>query len=544
MRWRLFAGLWHFFFPVAASFALSSSNTAALYLSDDQRTWIAQHPAIRVGMTPQWPPFSVFSGNGVATGIDADLLKFVSQRTGLKFDIVQADSWSEIRKMIEQGKLDMTTGTARDAERETIFNFTRAYFNSAVVIVASESILPLNRYSDVTLLRDATVAMPRDHITTKALAKRMPSAKIILKEKQSECFEAVARNQADATVVNLFAATEYLNEHPGSKLAISGAVPDFDFPLRFGVRKGEPVLAQILDNALGSITQHELDDITRQHLMFALEGARRTALERKRTSAIIAAALIILSGFVIWNFVIRKEISARRAVEAALQQTNQSLEIFSHSISHDLRSPLFAIRGFSEALKEDYEDKLDSTGKDYLNRIMSAALRMDNLIRDILAYSKVSRAELSLRTVSLQPLVKQLIEEFPPAQQQYFHIDAQLPDVRANPTLLGQCLSNLLSNAVKFVPAGKTPSVRIWGQNLGSFVKLWIEDNGIGIAPENQQRIFQMFKRINAAGYEGTGIGLAVVAKGVERMGGKVGVESEPEHGSRFWIQLCSGSPG
>ncbi len=112
-----------------------------------------------------------------------------------------------------------------------------------------------------------------------------------------------------------------------------------------------------------------------------------------------------------------------------------------------------------------------------------------------------------------------------------------MPLLRANEAWLNQCFSNLLGNAVKFVSPGVDPRVAIWSEDRGAFVRLWFEDNGIGIKPEHQGRIFNMFQRLSTR-YEGTGIGLALVRKVIQRMGGQTGVESEPGIGSRFWIEL------
>lgn len=351
-------------------------------------------------------------------------------------------------------------------------------------------------------------------------------------------FQNRGRAKADAAVANLFAVSQYLNEHPEKNLGICGVIPEFEFPLRLAVRREYPILANILDRALSSISQEEVDDIANHHLLFRLEGARRTALLHKRIMACLFGAAALLIIFFAWNYSIRREVRARRKAEADLRETNRSLEIFSHSISHDLRAPLRAIRGLSQALQEDYREKLNSEGQDYLDRMSAAARRMDLLLRDVLAYSQASRAEFPLHTVSLSQLIPQLISECPPNQQSCFHICSELPDVRGNSTLLAQCLCNLLSNAVKYVPEGRVPKIEIRSEWRGSFARIWIEDNGIGIASEDHQRIFKIFQRVESGPYQGTGIGLAVVAKGIERMGGTVGVESDLGKGSRFWIEL------
>jgi signal transduction histidine kinase len=108
---------------------------------------------------------------------------------------------------------------------------------------------------------------------------------------------------------------------------------------------------------------------------------------------------------------------------------------------------------------------------------------------------------------------------------------------------LTQCIFNLLGNAVKFVAPGVKPRIKIWAEEIESRVRLWVEDNGIGIEPRNQDRIFRLFERVQAATeYEGTGIGLTITRKAVERMGGRVGLESQPGAGSRFWIELMKQS--
>ena len=113
--------------------------------------------------------------------------------------------------------------------------------------------------------------------------------------------------------------------------------------------------------------------------------------------------------------------------------------------------------------------------------------------------------------------------------------------MRANEATLGQVLANLLSNALKFVAPGVLPRVRFWSEKRGEFIRLWLEDNGIGIAAQYHERVFRVFERLHGARYVGTGIGLSIVRKGVERMRGQVGLESAPGKGTRFWIELPKG---
>lgn len=226
---------------------------------------------------------------------------------------------------------------------------------------------------------------------------------------------------------------------------------------------------------------------------------------------------------------------------AKLRETIGELEAFSYSVSHDMRAPLRAMRSFAEILLEEFGPKLDPAAVGYLEKISAAAHRMDDLIQDVLAYTRVIRAEIKLAPVDLERLVRQVIETYPPlhAPEVQIEIAHPLPRVLGHDASLTQCLSNLLGNAVKFVAPGVKPLVRVWAESFHSRVKLWVEDNGIGVAEEQFGRIFGIFERAGEVSeYEGTGIGLAIVKKAVERMGGRLGVQSTLGKGSRFWIEL------
>ena len=144
--------------------------------------------------------------------------------------------------------------------------------------------------------------------------------------------------------------------------------------------------------------------------------------------------------------------------------------------------------------------------------------------------------------VDLGGLVRDIIETLPEGQpiKPEIQIQGTLPKVVGNEALLAQCVSNLLSNGVKFVAPGTTPHVEISAEEIdNSSIRVWFKDNGIGMAPEDHQRIFRLFERIHpATEYEGTGIGLTIVRKAIERMGAEIGFESELGQGSKFWIQL------
>jgi len=229
---------------------------------------------------------------------------------------------------------------------------------------------------------------------------------------------------------------------------------------------------------------------------------------------------------------------------ARLNELVGDLEAFSYSIVHDMRAPLRAMQSFASLLAEECGN-VSPTADDYIRRIQTAAERMDRLIQDGLNYSRLMRAELPLVPMDVAVLLRGMIETYPAFQppQAQIELEGNFPLVRANEAGLTQCVSNLLGNAVKFVAPGVTPQVRIWAESRQDKVRLYFRDNGIGIEKSAQEKIFQIFYRLQNK-YEGTGIGLAIVRKAAERMGGTVGLESEPGQGSTFWLELQAAQPG
>lgn len=237
---------------------------------------------------------------------------------------------------------------------------------------------------------------------------------------------------------------------------------------------------------------------------------------------------------------------------AKLEEINDELNSFSFSVSHDLRAPLRAVEAFASALLEDYAPMLDSLGQDYAERIVDAAQRMDALIQDLLIYSRLSRTDLRLQAVDLSAVLTDVLTQLEMTiveEQAEIRLAEPFPYVMGHHATLVQIVTNLMTNAMKFVAPGVQPYVRVWAEIIpastgqtpekGRWIRFWVEDNGIGIAPEQQERVFQIFERLHGIeAYPGTGVGLAIVRKGAIRMGGNAGVESRPGQGSKFWIEL------
>ena len=239
---------------------------------------------------------------------------------------------------------------------------------------------------------------------------------------------------------------------------------------------------------------------------------------------------------------------------AELRQALGELETFSYSIAHDMRAPLRAMQSFAHVLNTHFAAHLPPEAAEYVRRIGKSADRLDRLIQDVLSYTRVIRGTVPLERVEVDKLVRDMLAAQPEWQppKAEVTVEGTLPPVWANEAFLTQSISNLLSNAVKFVAPGTMPRVRVRaqlvrGEQVGGrapeCVRLYFEDNGIGIASEDRERIFKLLDRIHPETvYEGTGLGLAIVRKAIERMNGQVGMESKPGQGSQFWLQSGSGA--
>lgn len=233
------------------------------------------------------------------------------------------------------------------------------------------------------------------------------------------------------------------------------------------------------------------------------------------------------------------DLTERKAAEAKVGEMVGELESVSYAIVHDMRAPLRAMEAFAYMIQQDSAQYSPEQRKDLARRISTAAARLDGLIRDALTYNQAVLQPTVLRPVDLAKLLREMLEIYPnlSPEKADFEIVNELPLVIGNEGLLTQCFANLLGNAVKFVAPGVRPRVSISSEPGDGVSRIWIADNGIGIPSHAQERLFRIFQRLTSE-YEGTGIGLAIVRKVAERMGGKVGAESQTGKGSRFWVEL------
>jgi signal transduction histidine kinase len=242
------------------------------------------------------------------------------------------------------------------------------------------------------------------------------------------------------------------------------------------------------------------------------------------------------------NVRIHELIERQRALvkeQKARAEAAAELELLSYSMVHDMRAPLRAIIIFGDLLKVEGEDRLNDAQQGYLSRMRAASVRMDHLICDMLKYSSLLHTEVPLSAVNVTELVRQLIAQNPrfSLQRDRIEVQAGMPLVRANRAILAECFSAFIDNALRYCKPDIAPEISVCAETLEGWVRIAVEDNGMGMPDEFKERVFGIFQK-GTHSTEGRGVGLALVRVAVDRMGGRVGVSSEQKVGSRFWIDL------
>ena len=283
-----------------------------------------------------------------------------------------------------------------------------------------------------------------------------------------------------------------------------------------------------------------------------------TIWEQYRWRIILIGALLILETVIITALLLERR-RRRRAKEAldrlnaeletrieartnALNAKTHELETFAYSVAHDLKAPLRGIDGYTGLLLEDYAQQLEGEGRTFLEKIQGSTDEMNQLIDDLLAYSRLERRELKTDRVELAPVINSLVEERRREATEHpieFVVDVNSAVVIADLSGLAQAVRNYLDNAIKFTRKVTQPRIEVGSKEDSESCLVWVRDNGIGFDMKYHDRIFDIFQRLNGPeDYPGTGVGLAIVRKAMERIGGKAWAESEPGHGATFYLEF------
>jgi len=251
---------------------------------------------------------------------------------------------------------------------------------------------------------------------------------------------------------------------------------------------------------------------------------------------------ILKEGGLLKAFVVIDDITERARLREELQKKNKELENFVYIVSHDLKSPIVSMQGFSSMLLNEYREKLGAEGERYLDRIRVNASRMEVLISDLLALSRVGRVVGAFKDVSSLDIVNRVCKRIKARMEEKgteVSISDDLPIIHCDEDRIYQVFENLIVNAVKFTGDAEKPKIEIRHKDEGAFYQFYVKDNGIGIDKKYHRKIFEIFYRLNEIeDKEGTGIGLVIVERIIKNHGGEIWVESEKGKGATFCFTL------
>jgi len=313
---------------------------------------------------------------------------------------------------------------------------------------------------------------------------------------------------------------------------------DKQFALSLGAERFlvKPADADVfLDMVRGVLAQYEAGDVSQEREPVADELVQL----REYNEILVRKLEHKVEQLAEANRTLEERVAARTA---QLQEANALLETFSHGVSHDLKSPLRAISGFAEFLAAEHRDSLSGEGREYLDNVVKAARQMDQLIDDMLRYAEMGGRAVSPKPVALSDVMDRIVRE---RRQRICDTSAtvsiaeDLPVVTGARNLLVSVFGNLIDNALTYHRPGVPAEVEVGWRRDADSVVVHVRDNGIGIAPESREQVFEIFRRLDSRDERpGTGIGLAIVRKAVQLLGGDVWVESKVDEGSTFCVKL------
>jgi two-component system sensor histidine kinase EvgS len=510
-------------------------------LSASEQRWLDQHPTVQVGAIESFAPLTFYDAQGQLSGLTAQLLTLISQRSGLTFKVQRGNSLDQQIQQLKDGKIDVLPVVTPGIERELELRFTRAYLNNPFVLVSASTPGSPRTLDDMAGKR---LAIYRGHPLLGFIRARAPNVRLVEVQSPAQGMEWVIKGQADGAVSSLIVARYLVTRQYRERLRISSTVGDEPARIALATNRGALELHSILNKALLSISPREMDELLARWSNDVVVDDSYWLRHRQGILQAFAAAgalLLLALAWIAWQ---RRQITQRQQLLAQLQDAknaaddaNRAKTTFLATMSHEIRTPMNALIGMLElALKRAEEGFTDRSAIEVAS---NAAQQLLALIGDILDIARIESGHLSLtpERANLRTLVESVCRVFEGlARQKNLQWRVELAersdrDVLVDPTRFKQVLSNLLSNAIKFTREGEVSlTLRVEPGVSGHLaVNVRIEDSGIGVSVVDQQRLFSPFVQAGnsqQSGHNGSGLGLVISRTLCEMMGGRLQLDS------------------
>ncbi len=517
--------------------------------TEDEVDFINKHPVITLGVDPGFVPFEFIDIDGGYKGIAADYILLISEKIGIKFEVVKGLTWHDAYNMTLLGEIDVLPAISKTEEREQLFIFTEPYYYSKRVIVTKDTEMDITGIED---LEGLFVAVQRDSSHHSYLLSN-PKINLSLYESTEEALKAVENGSERVLLANI-ATTNYLIRTTGlTNLKITAFESEEQQALYFAVRKDLPVLESILNKTLHTITEEEKIIINNKWVSLEQDKDYSSIIRIISIIGVLGAVVMAVSFY--WIILLKKEIQKRELIQIDLEkakseadEANKYKSNFMARMSHEIRTPLNAITGMTYLLKET---QLTSIQNMYADRIVLASSTMLNIINDILDFSKIEagKEELEITTFNLDEIINNVVNivsyKFDEQGIEFkLFKDTKVPNwFFGDKNRIEQILLNVLNNAAKFTDSGYVHlSVRLIEKEKEKYhLAFCIKDTGIGMNEEQVKNLFVPFTQgdisINRR-FGGSGLGLSIVKNHVDLMGGQIQVSSSLGEGTTFVINL------
>lgn len=511
---------------------LLPSNT--LY-TDKEIQWLIknQSRAFIVGIAKDYTPIEYFSSTNCPKGIGIEVLRKISQQTGLKFQVYennQNETWAEILESFRIHKIDILSAVSFTDKRSDFINFSTPYIETTLVIIGhKKNSRVLNGLANTGT---STFAIPKGYWINDVVFEQNPKTHIVYVDNMSQALHAVNSQKADYTVCEIPIFTFYKEQQLYHNLKIVGELKDKN-SIMLGTQKDEKTLLSIMNKTM---LHMDHDELYENALVMP-----QTKRQEKRLIFIIMVLLVILS---ITSYYLYKSIKAlvvsKRKAEIAYHEKTQ----FMTNISHDLRTPITVILGYSNAILDE-EVTCQSDIKKYIQRICLKTQYLNTMIHDLFTLSKLENHQLAfnLQAVKINPFIENIINTLE-VECLSKNIDIKLDlDQRINfekhldEYKIHQALENIISNSIKHV---ENNGRIIVGTQLMSKdkVKIWVQDNGCGISEKDIPYVFDRYFKGKKGDESSTGLGLYIAKEIIEKHDGQIWVKSQVNEGSTFYILI------
>ncbi len=520
------------------------NQSKTLILDDTERAFLQNHHVLRAAFLPDWPPVTYTGTDKKMSGIASDYLDLISRALGVEIKPVQISSWSETVDAVKNNTIDLISAVSQAAYHKDTMIFTPTYLSFPMVIITREDVPYIG---NIEFLNDKAVAVVANQSPHTILAGKYKTLPLMKVKGTKEGLMAVAGKDAFAFVGSLATVGHVIGREGFSTLKVSGELP-YTVNIAMACSKDMPVLRDLLQKALNTVSAQDRNAIYSKWSSVTFEYQPDYSLMWK----LGGGGLLVLVLILYWNGMLRRMAGDLESARDAAEAANRSKSIFLANMSHELRTPLNAILGFSQIMSED--KSLNRTQKENLKIINSSGEHLLALITDILDMSKIEAGKITLKeSIFNLPRFMENINNMLRAMAHEkglslaFALSPELPGlVRADQSRLRQILVNLIVNGLKNTAKGGVTVLAEPGENDGDdrfCIRFTVRDTGRGIEPAFQTRIFEPFLQVNGGNQanEGTGLGLSICRTLVERMGGKISVESVPEQGASFSFYIQAG---